>query len=124
MKFRVYPEAKKKSLDLSLELLSLNIGLLATVVQASFTAVVVGVVCIKSVGFLFGRDGEATLAAPKHASEGKFSALCSTLRWTAKLLLYAFEFIHRNYRRMLSGIQLTLPLDQARVEWICENVVD
>src|ERR1035437_8067660 len=92
-------------------------------VQASFAAMVVGVMGSEAIDLLFTGDHEAAFAARDHAGVRERSRL-SRSPGPSQKLLNVFEFLKGDHGLMLARIYLSFPFKDARIKGIRKGAVD
>src|SRR5260370_20892465 len=117
-------EALDEGLDLLLEPAYFHRALPATVIEAALAAVVIGVAGAEAVRLVFGRHGEAALAAFDEAREGEVLLLAPRLRLASEDILHPVPFVPAHDRRILARIEASLPRNESRVEGAPEDLVD
>src|ERR1035437_321703 len=92
-------------------------------VQASFAAMVVGVMGSEAIDLLFARDHEAAFTTRDHAGVRERSRL-SRSPGPSQKLLYVIEFLKGDHGLMLTRICLSFPFKDARIKGIRKGAVD
>ena len=92
-------------------------------VQASFAAMVVGVMGSEAINLLFARDHEAAFTTRNHAGVRERSRL-SRSSGPSQKLLDVIEFLKGDHGLMFTRICLPFPFKDARIKGIRKGAVD